>query len=96
MAVCGPIADAIGLHATLRWMSAIGIAAALFWAVQPSVRRLRRPRPAAPVTVLEAPPPAPPAQAAEPVERPAARNWVAWLLAAGLAAALLGSRRRPG
>jgi hypothetical protein len=44
MAVCGPIADAIGLDATLRWMSAIGIAVALAWLVQPSVRAVRRPR----------------------------------------------------
>ncbi|HEX7298176.1 MAG TPA: MFS transporter [Solirubrobacteraceae bacterium] len=43
MAVCGPIADAIGLHATLRWMSAIGIVTALVWLAQPSVRALRRP-----------------------------------------------------
>jgi MFS family permease len=45
MAVCGPIADAIGLDATLRWMSLIGIAVALAWLVQPSVRAVRRPRP---------------------------------------------------
>jgi MFS family permease len=44
MAVCGPIADAIGLEATLRWMSVIGIAAALAWLVQPSVRAVRRPQ----------------------------------------------------
>jgi MFS family permease len=44
MAVCGPIADAIGLDATLRWMSLIGIAVALAWLVQPSVRAVRRPR----------------------------------------------------
>jgi MFS family permease len=43
MAVCGPIADAIGLDATLRWMSAIGIVVALAWLVQPSVRAVRRP-----------------------------------------------------
>jgi MFS family permease len=48
MVVCGPIADAIGLEATLRWMSAIGVAAALAWLVQPSVRAVRRPRPPAP------------------------------------------------
>jgi MFS family permease len=48
LAVCGPLADAIGLHATLRWMSAIGIASALLWLAQPSVRSLRRPEPAAP------------------------------------------------
>ena len=46
MAVCGPIADAIGLEPTLRWMSVIGIAAALAWLVQPSVRAVRRPLPA--------------------------------------------------
>lgn len=45
MAVCGPIADAIGLEATLRWMSAIGIAAAVAWLAQPSARAVRRPRP---------------------------------------------------
>jgi MFS family permease len=43
MAVCGPIADAIGLHATLRWMSLVGIVSALAWLAQPSVRALRRP-----------------------------------------------------
>jgi MFS family permease len=43
MVVCGPIADAVGLQATLRWMSAIGIAVALAWLVQPSVRAVRRP-----------------------------------------------------
>jgi MFS family permease len=45
MAVCGPIAEAIGLHATLRWMSVIGIAVALAWLAQPSVRAVRRPHP---------------------------------------------------
>jgi MFS family permease len=54
MAVCGPIADAIGLEETLRWMSAIGIVAALAWLAQPSVRALRRPRSQPPA---EAPPP---------------------------------------
>jgi MFS family permease len=44
MAICGPIADAIGLEQTLRWMSVIGIAAALAWLAQPSVRAVRRPR----------------------------------------------------
>jgi MFS family permease len=47
MAVCGPIADAVGLQATLLGMSAIGLAGALAWLAQPSVRRLRRPLPAA-------------------------------------------------
>jgi MFS family permease len=42
-AVAGPIADAIGLHATLRWMSVVGIVSALAWLAQPSVRALRRP-----------------------------------------------------
>ena len=45
MAVCGPIAEAIGLHATLRWMSVIGIVVALAWLLQPSVRAVRRPAP---------------------------------------------------
>jgi Transmembrane secretion effector len=47
MAMCGPIADAVGLQATLLGMSAIGLAGALAWLAQPSVRRLRRPLPAA-------------------------------------------------
>jgi MFS family permease len=90
MAVCGPIADAIGLHATLRWMSAIGILSALVWVAQPAVRALRRPQAApeqAPAELVEA---------AEPLEQPAGWGWFAWLVAAGLAAAFLGSRRRPG
>ena len=48
MAVCGPIADAVGLQETLLGMSAIGLAGALAWLAQPSVRRLRRPQPDAP------------------------------------------------
>jgi MFS family permease len=43
MAMCGPIAEAVGLQATLIGMSAIGLAGALGWLAQPSVRRLRRP-----------------------------------------------------
>jgi MFS family permease len=99
MAVCGPIADAIGLHATLRWMSALGIVAALVWLAQPSVRALRRP-----VAVPEPPPaepavplaPAAPAEPAMPLAEPAGRGWFAWLVAAGVAAAVLGARRRAG
>jgi MFS family permease len=49
MAVCGPIADAVGLHATLRAMSLLGIVSALAWLAQPSVRALRRPRVEEPV-----------------------------------------------
>jgi MFS family permease len=45
MAVCGPIADAVGLQATLLGMSTIGLASSLAWLAQPSVRRLRRPEP---------------------------------------------------
>ena len=48
MAVCGPIADAIGLQETLLGMSAVGLAGALAWLAQPSVRRLRRPQPEPP------------------------------------------------
>jgi MFS family permease len=140
MAVCGPIADGIGLHATLRWMSAAGILAALVWVAQPSVRALRRPRSeaepvgatAGPVAVageqlagepLTREPSAreplagealavasvavaPPAReplapvaveplAAESLQSPAGRAWVPWLVAAGVAVAVLGSRRRP-
>jgi hypothetical protein len=43
LAVCGPIADAVGLQTTLLGMSAIGLAGALAWLAQPSVRRLGRP-----------------------------------------------------
>jgi MFS family permease len=55
MAVCGPIANAIGLHATLLGMSAVGLAGALGWLAQPSVRRLRRPPPDAPVEPFHKP-----------------------------------------
>jgi predicted MFS family arabinose efflux permease len=48
MAVCGPIADAIGLQQTLLGMSAVGLLGALAWLAQPSVRRLRRPQPDVP------------------------------------------------
>ena len=43
MAMAGPIADALGLQATLLGMSAVGLVGALAWLAQPSVRRLRRP-----------------------------------------------------
>jgi MFS family permease len=58
MAICGPIADAIGLEQTLRWMSVIGIAAALAWLAQPSVRAVRRPRRRPPAGTAPAPEPA--------------------------------------
>src|SRR5919204_896259 len=85
MAVCGPIADAIGLQATLRWMSAVGVLAALVWVLQPSVRALRRPpaEPEAPVAPLEqlarpaAEPPLP--AVAEPLTQSAGRAWFPWL-----------------
>ena len=48
MAMAGPIANALGLQATLIGMSAVGLAGALAWLAQPSVRRLRRPQPDAP------------------------------------------------
>jgi predicted MFS family arabinose efflux permease len=43
MAMAGPIADTLGLQATLLGMSAVGLVGALAWLAQPSVRRLRRP-----------------------------------------------------
>ena len=48
MAMAGPIADQLGLQATLLGMSAVGLAGALGWLAQPSVRRLRRPPAATP------------------------------------------------
>jgi predicted MFS family arabinose efflux permease len=57
MAMAGPIADALGLQATLIGMSAIGLAGALAWLAQPSVRRLHRPPSAAPPPVVPAPGP---------------------------------------
>jgi predicted MFS family arabinose efflux permease len=48
MAMAGPIADALGLQATLLGMSAVGLAGALGWLAQPSVRGLLRPTPAPP------------------------------------------------
>jgi MFS family permease len=95
MAVCGPIADAIGLHATLRWMSAVGIVSALAWLAQPSVRALRRPE-AVPQAVPEVATEPSSIEAPEPLEQPAGWGWFGWLVAAGVAAAVLGSRRRPG
>ena len=57
MAMAGPIADALGLQATLIGMSAVGLAGALGLLAQPSVRRLRRPPSAARPPLV--PPPAP-------------------------------------
>ena len=50
MAMAGPIADALGLQATLIGMSAVGLAGALGWLAQPSVRRLQRPPAARPTS----------------------------------------------
>ena len=59
MAMAGPIADALGLQATLLGMSAVGLAGALAWLAQPSVRRLQRPPAAAPDESLLVGAPAP-------------------------------------
>jgi MFS family permease len=40
--VAGPVSEALGIHATLAWMSAIGIAAALLLLAVPVVRNLPR------------------------------------------------------
>ena len=45
MAVAGPIAEALGLHATLRAMSVVAALAALGWLAVPAVRRVARPEP---------------------------------------------------
>jgi cyanate permease len=60
MAMAGPIADALGLQATLLGMSAVGLVGALAWLAQPSVRRLRRPSSVAPdePVRVSTPPPA--------------------------------------
>jgi hypothetical protein len=42
MAVAGPIAVAVGLHATLVALGALGMLAALSWLAVPDVRRVRR------------------------------------------------------
>jgi predicted MFS family arabinose efflux permease len=60
MAIAGPVADAVGLHATLVGMSVLGVASALAWLAQPSVRALERPERA----VAEEPEPAPEVAAA--------------------------------
>jgi hypothetical protein len=60
MAIAGPVADTVGLHATLVGMSVLGVVSALAWLAQPSVRHLRRPEPA----VAEEPPVAPEVAAA--------------------------------
>ena len=57
MAMAGPIADTLGLQATLLGMSAIGLVGALAWLAQPSVRHLRRPPSAAPPTIVPTPSP---------------------------------------
>jgi MFS family permease len=57
MAMAGPIADALGLQATLIGMSAVGLAGALAWVAQPSVRRLHRPPSVAPPPVVPTPAP---------------------------------------
>jgi MFS family permease len=45
LAAAGPISDALGLHETLRAMSAVGFAAAVLWLAVPAVRRVERPAP---------------------------------------------------
>jgi MFS family permease len=45
LALSGPLADAIGLHAALIVLSALGVLSALLWLATPSVRTLRRPEP---------------------------------------------------
>jgi predicted MFS family arabinose efflux permease len=61
LAAAGPISDALGLHETLRAMSAVGLVAALLWLAVPAVRRVERPAPACtgePEPVAPAPAPA--------------------------------------
>jgi predicted MFS family arabinose efflux permease len=57
MAMAGPIADTLGLQATLLGMSAVGLVGALAWLAQPSVRHLRRPPAVVPPTLVPTPSP---------------------------------------
>ena len=57
MAMAGPIANALGLQATLLGMSAVGLVGALAWLAQPSVRRLRRPTSAVAPPLVSTPSP---------------------------------------
>jgi predicted MFS family arabinose efflux permease len=57
MAMAGPIANALGLQATLIGMSAVGLVGALAWLAQPSVRRLRRPTAAVAPPLVSTPSP---------------------------------------
>jgi MFS family permease len=52
LAVAGPMADALGLHATLVLLSALGVVSAVAWMLAPSAREVRRPEhpPAVPAT----------------------------------------------
>jgi len=54
--MAGPIAGALGLHTTLRAMSAAGLLAAALWLAQPATRRLRRPAAAPPTATAPAEP----------------------------------------
>jgi MFS transporter len=55
MALAGPLAAALGLRTTLVAMSAVGVASALAWLAQPSVRALER----VPAELPQAPSPGP-------------------------------------
>ena len=52
MAVAGPVADRIGLQATLAVMSGAGMLAALLWLAVPDVRRVRRAGPGDPAVAV--------------------------------------------
>lgn len=64
MAVAGPVADGIGLQATLAVMSGAGMLAALLWLAVPDVRRVRRTGPGDPAIAPAAAAPADPVPAA--------------------------------
>ena len=59
MAVAGPLADGVGLQATLVLMSGAGMLAALAWLAVPDVRRIRRGGPGDPPVVAAPVEPAP-------------------------------------
>jgi MFS family permease len=63
MAVAGPVADGIGLQATLAVMSGAGMLAALLWLAVPDVRRVRRAGPGDPPAAPASAAPADPVRA---------------------------------
>jgi MFS family permease len=67
LALAGTIATAVGLHATLYGMSALGVLVALAWLAVPAVRAVQKPEP----EPVDMPPPGDPAALRDPHARTA-------------------------